>query len=170
VETFAVESCTGPIAHALTTANHGKGCSEDGTGRGIPIVAVAPGRAVALNLALRGRAGGMMAELGGECASALRAAEGSGSKIHVLQAEARCPAYPAAERLWRARRLMPIECERLQGIPDDYTRIPWRGKSAADAPRYRVIGNAMAVPCMAWIGRRLQFALANEKREARDSV
>jgi DNA (cytosine-5)-methyltransferase 1 len=56
---------------------------------------------------------------------------------------------------------MPLECERLQGLyPDNYTRIPYRGKPAADAPRYRVIGNSMAVPCMAWLGRRLQEVLA----------
>ncbi|WP_408874683.1 DNA cytosine methyltransferase [Granulibacter bethesdensis] len=53
------------------------------------------------------------------------------------------------------RRLMPVECERLQGIPDHYTLVPYRGKPAADAPRYRSIGNSMAVPCVAWIGKRL---------------
>ena len=54
------------------------------------------------------------------------------------------------------RRLMPVECERLQGLPDGYTRIPFRGKPAADAPRYRVIGNSMATPVLRWIGRRIQ--------------
>jgi DNA (cytosine-5)-methyltransferase 1 len=56
------------------------------------------------------------------------------------------------------RRLTPRECERLQGFPDDYTRIPWRGKPAdqcPDGPRYRVLGNSMAVPVMEWIGRRI---------------
>ena len=56
------------------------------------------------------------------------------------------------------RRLTPRECERLQGFPDDYTRIPWRGKSAErcpDGPRYRVLGNSMAVPVMEWIGQRI---------------
>jgi DNA (cytosine-5)-methyltransferase 1 len=153
VETFAVQSFTGAISHTLTTANQGKGCSEDGSGRGIPVIAFA------LHVALRTRAGGMTAELGGERAGTLRAAEGGGGKGYVLQEEAE---GHDAERLWRVRRLMPVECERLQGIPDDYTRIPWRGKPAADTPRYRVIGNSMAVPCMAWLGRRLQFALAVE--------
>jgi DNA (cytosine-5)-methyltransferase 1 len=55
------------------------------------------------------------------------------------------------------RRLTPRECERLQGMPDDYTLIPYRGKPAADGPRYRAIGNSMAVPVMRWIGRRLQM-------------
>ncbi len=54
------------------------------------------------------------------------------------------------------RRLTPRECERLQGMPDDYTLIPFRGKPAADGPRYRAIGNSMAVPVMRWIGLRIQ--------------
>jgi len=54
------------------------------------------------------------------------------------------------------RRLTPRECERLQGFPDDYTAIPYRGKPAADGPRYKALGNSMAVPCMKWIGRRIQ--------------
>lgn len=54
------------------------------------------------------------------------------------------------------RRLMPIECERLQGFPDNHTAINYRGKPAADGPRYKAIGNSMAVPVMAWIGRRIQ--------------
>lgn len=59
----------------------------------------------------------------------------------------------------RVRRLTPIECERLQGFPDDWTRISWRGKPAdqcPDAPRYRAIGNSMAVPVMRWIGKRIE--------------
>jgi DNA (cytosine-5)-methyltransferase 1 len=56
------------------------------------------------------------------------------------------------------RRLTPRECERLQGFPDDYTRIPYRNKPASecpDGPRYKALGNSMAVPCMAWIGQRI---------------
>lgn len=53
------------------------------------------------------------------------------------------------------RRLTPRECERLQGFPDDYTRIMYRGKLAADGPRYKALGNSMAVPVMHWIGRRI---------------
>jgi DNA (cytosine-5)-methyltransferase 1 len=56
----------------------------------------------------------------------------------------------------QVRRLTPRECERLQGFPDDYTLIPHRGKSAADGPRYKVLGNSMAVPVMRWIGERIQ--------------
>lgn len=57
------------------------------------------------------------------------------------------------------RRLTPVECERLQGFPDNYTRIPFKGKSAEDCPkthRYKALGNSMAVPVMKWIGERIQ--------------
>lgn len=53
------------------------------------------------------------------------------------------------------RRLTPRECERLQGFPDDYTLTPYRKGQAADGPRYKALGNSMAVPVMAWIGRRI---------------
>jgi DNA (cytosine-5)-methyltransferase 1 len=53
------------------------------------------------------------------------------------------------------RRLTPRECERLQGCPDDYTAVPYRGKPAADGPRYKAVGNSMAVPVMRWIGERI---------------
>jgi DNA (cytosine-5)-methyltransferase 1 len=60
------------------------------------------------------------------------------------------------------RRLTPVECERLQGFPDDYTMISWKKKPAdqcPDGPRYKALGNSMAVPCMHWIGRRIAEAL-----------
>jgi len=56
------------------------------------------------------------------------------------------------------RRLTPRECERLQGFPDDWTLIPWRKKTAdecPDGPRYKALGNSMAVNCMEWIGERI---------------
>lgn len=59
---------------------------------------------------------------------------------------------------YAVRRLMPVECERLQGFPDGWTRVPWRGKPAdrcPDTPRYKAIGNSMAVPVMRWIGERI---------------
>ena len=58
------------------------------------------------------------------------------------------------------RRLTPRECERLQGFPDDYTAITVRGKPAADGPRYKALGNSMAVPVMRWIGERIQMVEA----------
>jgi len=59
------------------------------------------------------------------------------------------------------RRLTPKECERLQGFPDEHTLIPWRGKPAdqcPDGPRYKALGNSMAVPCMEWIGNKIKEA------------
>jgi DNA (cytosine-5)-methyltransferase 1 len=57
----------------------------------------------------------------------------------------------------RVRRLSPVECERLQGFPDNFTNIPYRKKEESpDGPRYKALGNSMAVPVMAWIGKRIQ--------------
>jgi len=56
------------------------------------------------------------------------------------------------------RRLTPRECERLQGFPDDWTAVEHRGKPASDGPRYRALGNSMAVPVLAWIGRQIKKA------------
>lgn len=58
------------------------------------------------------------------------------------------------------RRLTPTECERLQGFPDGWTRIQWKKKAASecpDGPRYKALGNSMAVNCMRWIGRRIEL-------------
>ena len=64
------------------------------------------------------------------------------------------------------RRLLPVECERLMGFPDNHTRIAWKGKSeedCPDAPRYKACGNSMAVNCMMWLGERID---AVEKSKA----
>jgi DNA (cytosine-5)-methyltransferase 1 len=100
-------------------------------------------------VALRGCQGGSMAELS-EVPSALRASTGGGDKAHAMTGTS-------------VRRLTPRECERLQGFPDDFTAIPYKGKPAADGPRYKALGNSMAVPCMEWIGRRI--ALVNALHE-----
>jgi DNA (cytosine-5)-methyltransferase 1 len=68
------------------------------------------------------------------------------------------PSNVIAQSSMAVRRLSPRECERLQGFPDDHTLIPWRNKPAdqcPDGPRYKALGNSMAVPCMAWIGKRI---------------
>ena len=118
---------TGDVTHALRSV--GADASEDGTGRGTPFTAV--------SVALRGRDGGATAEIGGEQANALRAAQGGGSAPCVLTN--------------RVRRLTPRECERLQGFPDDWTAI----QGAKDSPRYAALGNSMAVPVMRWLGKRI---------------
>jgi len=67
--------------------------------------------------------------------------------------------YQFARVAMQVRRLTPVECERLQGFPDGYTNIAWRKKpEAPDGPRYKALGNSMAVPCMAWIGKRIAEA------------
>ena len=66
------------------------------------------------------------------------------------------------------RRLMPVECERLMGFPDNWTRIPWRGKPAEqcpDGPRYKACGNSMCVNVMRWIGMRIELVERKMKRE-----
>jgi DNA (cytosine-5)-methyltransferase 1 len=65
----------------------------------------------------------------------------------------------AVQTAMQVRRLTPVECERLQGFPDGYTAIPWKKKTAnecPDGPRYKALGNSMAVPVMRWIGERIQ--------------
>ena len=78
-----------------------------------------------------------------EMAPTLEAGEGGNNKpaVHVGMA---------------VRRLTPVECERLQGFPDNYTDIKPKGKATPDGPRYKALGNSMAVPVMAWIGKRIQ--------------
>ena len=56
----------------------------------------------------------------------------------------------------RIRKLTPLECERLQGLPDNYTGIEFKGRIASDTQRYKAIGNGMAVPCIKWVGERIQ--------------
>lgn len=78
---------------------------------------------------------------------------------YTLDARAEVQAVQAGSA---CRRFTPRECERLQGFPDDYTLIPWRGKPAdecPDGPRYKAIGNSKAVPVVRWIGRRIQREL-----------
>lgn len=96
--------------------------------------------AVAFNL--RGREGGAMPEVDESELAVQRAASGESSRTYVAQ--------PMA-----VRRLTPRECERLQGFPDDYTLFSYRGKPASDGPRYKALGNSMAVPVMRWIGQRI---------------
>ena len=63
---------------------------------------------------------------------------------------------PTVMQQMAVRRLTPVECERLQGFPDNYTDIQPKGKTTPDGPRYKALGNSMAVPVMAWIGKRIQ--------------
>lgn len=71
---------------------------------------------------------------------------------YTLEARNKVQSVQAAMQV---RRLTPTECARLQGFPDDYLDIPYRGKPAADGPKYKALGNSMAVPVMAWLGERI---------------
>jgi DNA (cytosine-5)-methyltransferase 1 len=115
-----------------------------------PLAAGAHPPAVAMNL--RGREGGAMPEL--DDVASLRAASGGSSRSYVAAMQ--------------VRRLTPRECERLQGFPDDYTLVPHRGKPAADGPRYKALGNSMAVPCMRWLGERIAMVDAINKERLRN--
>lgn len=149
---------TGDATHCLKA--EGFDASEDGTGRGQPIVA---------SVSLRGREGGATAEMGGDLAGTLRASGGGGDKAHALIGMA-------------VRRLTPTETERLQGFPDGYTAIPIKKYArkrvtklrpesmwaqidgnwwllAADGPRYKSHGNSFAVPVINWIGRKIQSTM-----------
>jgi DNA (cytosine-5)-methyltransferase 1 len=96
---------------------------------------------------LRGREGGAMPE-GPHDTAALRAASGGSSRSYL--------ASP-----WAVRRLTPRECERLQGFPDDYTDVPYRRRNwTPDGPRYKALGNSMAVNAMQWLGERIAMVEA----------
>lgn len=64
----------------------------------------------------------------------------------------------------QVRRLCPSECEALQGFPIGYTDVQYSKKPAADGPRYRALGNSMAVPCMWWLGHRIDKAIRQDNQ------
>ena len=121
---------TGDITHTLRA--EGFDASEDGTGRGNPIVA------------------GPMTACGGT-----EKKHGFGWGQQDWES-GYCQPTPTMQ----VRRLTPEECEALQGFPRGYTKIPWRNKPASecpDGPRYKALGNSWPVPCVRWIGRRIEF-------------
>jgi DNA (cytosine-5)-methyltransferase 1 len=118
------------IAHALRGTAFD--ASEDGTGRGTPIVSVAFDTTQITSPSNYSN-------------------PKPGDPCHPLASTQHPPAIAGSA----VRRLTPRECERLQGFPDDWTLVPWRKAMASDGPRYAAIGNSMPVPVMAWIGRRI---------------
>jgi DNA (cytosine-5)-methyltransferase 1 len=125
------------IAHALR--GEGFDASEDGTGRGTPIVVG--------TLTSNGDAHSGFKDERGLVPVAF------GAQMSTPHWQPKAMAQGSA-----VRRLTPRECERLQGFPDDYTLIQYRGKPAADGPRYKALGNSMAVPVMRWILSRIEMA------------
>ncbi len=88
----------------------------------------------------------------------MRLQGGDGDVVGALVAETGMKQQTYLADQMTVRRITPREAERLQGFPDDYTRIPWRGKPAEqcpDGPRYKALGNSMAVPVMRWLGERI---------------
>lgn len=212
-ETFAV-CVTGPNTPALKAEGHDG--SEDGTGRGQPVIAIQEraicenplagpdgvgvrtdncaytleARTVPQAVAFEPRCARNGREMPEEIVPPLKAQSGMTGKGD----SAPCVAFPIQEchvsranikgtgtglggesdpmvtlqsaqphgvaTAMQVRRLTPVECERLQGFPDGYTAIPWRNKPAGDCPdgpRYKALGNSMAVPVMRWIGWRISM-------------
>jgi DNA (cytosine-5)-methyltransferase 1 len=134
--------------------------SEDGTGRGTPIIPIQSVQAVRdkkQNGIGVGEPADPMFTLTGrdQHAIALHTRQDPCTADVAFAHDAASPAPNAVQSGAGVRRLTPRECERLQGFPDDYTLIRYRGKPAADGPRYKALGNSMAVPVMRWIGERV---------------
>jgi DNA (cytosine-5)-methyltransferase 1 len=169
------------VAHSLR--GEGFDASEDGTGRGTPIVPVSQpytlairGRGESHDLEYRqdGTANALLTPNGGRAGIGVGAVCApvaydlrNGTEGHVTQSlqaggmgedRGLCPnAIPHTVSNWAVRRLTPTECERLQGFPDGYTNIPWRNKQTSpDGPRYKALGNSWAVPKFKWIGQRIE--------------
>lgn len=141
-ESIDVQCATGQVTHTLKA--DGFDASEDGTGRGTPIVPWATG------VTIHGTDGCARVASFSETSQCLRARTpgniDNSSTTVVLQ---------TLLTAMQVRRLTPTECERLQGFPDGHTAITVRGKPAADGPRYKALGNSMAVPVMHWIGKQI---------------
>ena len=144
------------VAHALRV--EGFDASEDGTGRGTPLVPVAfsskdYGNDALMDCAPTLRAGGHA----GSHANAYGIDEEQNAAAELMRTlKARLAGGGSVYSAMQVRRLTSRECERLQGFPDDYTNIPWRKQpTAPDGPRYKALGNSMAVPVMRWIGTRI---------------
>jgi len=160
-----VVCATGPITHSLTTRS---ACEEDGTGRGNPIVP-----SIGFNWQNGGGYGNANDGLGiteegtgplQRCNTPAVAFKESQSGCRASDVHATIDANKGSRRqegvfgAMQVRRLTPTECEYLQGFPAGHTSVIYRKKPAADGPRYRALGNSMAVPCMLWVGYRIALA------------
>lgn len=154
------------VAHALR--GEGFDASEDGTGRGTPLVPVAfhptQDPISSVNGTTHALGCGSKAGTASVAIAAFKAGQGPDARSigydehlspTLSAADSGTNRTPSLMHGQLVRRLTPRECERLQGFPDDYTLIPYRGKPAADGPRYKALGNSMAVPVMRWIGERI---------------
>lgn len=174
------------VTYPIDTQNMTEGHNSGGKGFGAeidPSFTLTKGHSHAVAYDLRGREGGSQLE-GPHDTANIRAASGGSSKSYVMQPEAMftdtyngavtgevaatlgtrsgdgISSGPSLLQQSAVRRLTPVECERLQGFPDNFTAIPWGKKVAEDCPdgpRYKALGNSMAVPVMRWIGERIQL-------------
>ncbi|CAN8141093.1 Cytosine-specific methyltransferase [uncultured Thiomicrorhabdus sp.] len=102
---------------------------------------------------------------------------GSGNGLGIGKNGDPCPTLTTGDKHavsfnLKVRRLLPIECERLQGFPDNYTQIPCKGKQPQDChdgPRYKAIGNSMAVPVMQWLGKRIEMVDKIENKNQKEA-
>jgi DNA (cytosine-5)-methyltransferase 1 len=149
------------VAHALTAEGHD--ASEDGTGRGTPLIAVSMAVAgdisTGIDVAQTVRAAhgqpGVIAWQGGSTQDQIVEPGGiSPTLAHSSAAHMGHHQPKLAVPGQAVRRLTPTECERLQGFPDGWTATS-NGQPQADSPRYRQLGNAVAVPVAAWIAHRI---------------
>ena len=152
----------GQVAIAFTPGNLTRGGARPPTQKSHRPSSATRGAGLATSF-LTSRSTGRM--VGAKSAVAFRPTGGT----HSVEASVECspsikvgsgldiPSPPAVMLGMAVRRLTPVECERLMGFPNDYTLIPYRGKPAADGPRYKALGNSMAVPVMRWIGERIQM-------------
>lgn len=172
-QAFALRASTGggdkpyalihyPPISAAMKARDSKGVSGNGDGDGLPVIAIrtaqtnANGHGIAVEVAhtLDGAQGQAVA-VGVDCYNGALTGDVSatlgtpGSSVNA--------SGPTLLQGMQVRRLTPRECERLQGFPDDHTLVSYRGAPAADGPRYKALGNSMAVPVMRWIGERIQL-------------
>ena len=114
---------------------HALNADENGTGRGTPLVPV------------YGISDQPTPKIGEDVQPTFEVGESGGGRLTAVAVG------------MAVRRLMPIETERLQGLPDDWTRYDADGKELSDSARYRLVGNSVAVPVVAWIARRMANAL-----------
>lgn len=121
------EVLTNETMHALSTNTN---TNTNATGRNSPCVAVAQNQ--------RGEAR-------------------TSDRVGALSDQRSATQFNGVMQEYVVRRLTPLECERLQGLPDNWTNVPYRGKRAADAPRYRAIGNGWGVPVFEWVFGRLDM-------------
>ena len=155
------------VTHPLTS--EGFDASEDGGGRGTPIIPAyyshdynqdriysPDGVAPAHNAQDSNRSRNLLVDLG-QSAGRIRIDPDNSKTLASTDGGmgAKTGLYAFPDSSMAVRRLTPREAERLQGFPDDFTLIEYRGKPAADGPRYRALGNSMAVPVMRWLGERI---------------